>query len=128
MADRNTIQKEIIHHTLCEMRSHPTASMVYDRVHRSHPTISRSTVYRVLARMAEDGKILRLELSGGESRYDGDLSPHCHVRCRLCGAVADLPAIEVGAPADDGGFLLEDCAVIYRGVCPDCRRAGKETG
>ena len=59
---------------------------------------------------------------------DGQLRPHSHARCRLCGAVADLPAIEVGAPADDGGFLLEDCAVIYRGVCPDCRRAGKETG
>ena len=128
MADRNTMQKEIIHQTLCGMCDHPTAALVYDRVHQRHPTISRSTVYRVLARMAEDGKILRLELSGGESRYDGQLRPHSHARCRLCGAVADLPAIEVGAPADDGGFLLEDCAVIYRGVCPDCRRAGKETG
>ena len=52
MADRNTIQKEIIHHTLCEMGCHPTAAMVYDRVHLTHPTISRSTVYRVLARVA----------------------------------------------------------------------------
>ena len=128
MADRNTIQKEIIHHTLCAMGCHPTAAMVYEHVHRDHPTISRSTVYRVLSRMAEEGKILRLDLAGGDSRYDGRLQPHSHVRCRLCGAVADLPAIEVGAPADDGGFLLEDCAVIYRGVCPDCRRAGKETG
>ena len=122
MADRNTMQKEIIHHTLCEMGNHPTAAMVYDRVHLSHPTISRSTVYRVLARMAEEGKILRLELAGGDSRYDGEMTPHSHVHCRGCGAVADLPAVEVGRPAEDGGFLLEDCAVVYRGLCPASRK------
>ena len=43
---RNTLQKEIIHQTLCEMRCHPTAAMVYDRIHQRHPTISRSTVFR----------------------------------------------------------------------------------
>ena len=123
MTDRNTVQKEIIHQALCEMRNHPTAAMVYDRVHLSHPTISRSTVYRVLSRMAEEGKILRLDLAGGDSRYDGETLPHSHVRCRVCGAVADLPAVEVGRPAQDGGFLLEDCAVVYRGLCPGCRRA-----
>lgn len=125
MADRNTMQKEIIHHTLCEMGCHPTAAMVYDRVHRDHPTISRSTVYRVLARMAEEGKILRLELAGGDSRYDGELRPHSHARCRLCGAVADVPAVRVELPADSGGFLLEDCAVVYRGLCPACRGTGE---
>ena len=123
MADRNTVQKEIIHQALCEMKNHPTAAMVYDRVHLSHPTISRSTVYRVLSRMAEEGKVLRLDLAGGDSRYDGELLPHSHVRCRNCGAVADLPAVEVGRPAEDGGFLLEDCAVVYRGLCPGCRKA-----
>ena len=127
MADRNTMQKEIIHHTLCEMGNHPTAAMVYDRVHLSHPTISRSTVYRVLARMAEEGKILRLELAGGDSRYDGEMTPHCHIRCRLCGTVADLPPVEAGPPADSAGFLVEDCAVVYRGLCPDCRQRAERT-
>ena len=122
MADRNTVQKDIIHQTLCEMGGHPAAAAVYHQVHQNHPTISRSTVYRVLARMAEDGKILRLELGGSDSRYDGETSPHSHVRCRLCGAVADIPAARVEAPSDDRGFRLEDCAVIYRGLCPDCRR------
>ena len=127
MADRNTVQKEIIHHTLCEMRNHPTAAMVYNCVHRSHPTISRSTVYRILARMAEEEKILRLELAGGDTRYDGEMKPHRHVRCRLCGAVADLPAVEVGPPAESAGFLLEGYAVVYRGLCPGCRQRAEES-
>lgn len=122
MADRNTMQKEIIHQTLCGMRCHPTAAAVYDRVHRSHPTISRSTVYRVLSKMAEEGKILRLDLAGDNSRYDGELRPHSHIRCRVCGAVADLPQVQVGPPGEDGGFLIESCAVMYKGLCPACQR------
>ena len=91
MDRRNTLQKEIIHRTLCEMCSHPTAAAVYEEVHRLHPTISRSTVYRVLGQMAEEGQILRLGLAGSDDRYDGNIHRHGHVRCRLCGAVADIP-------------------------------------
>lgn len=122
MADRNTMQKEIIHQTLCEMRCHPTAALVYDRVHASHPTISRSTVYRVLSRMANEGKVLRLDFAGGDSRYDGETQPHSHIRCRICGAVADLPQVRVDLPEDNGGFFVESCAVMYKGLCPECRR------
>ena len=127
MADRNTVQKEIIHRTLCEMGGHPSAAAVYDRVHRDHASISRSTVYRVLSHMTEEGKILRLELGGSDSRYDGELSPHDHVRCRLCGAVEDIPRVRVEPPTEDRGFLLEDCAVIYRGLCPVCRKKTADT-
>lgn len=122
MADRNTVQKEIIYRTLCGMRSHPTAAVVYDRVHQSHPTISRSTVYRVLSRMAGEGKILRLDLAGDDSRYDGEIRPHSHIRCRVCGAVADLPQVQVDRPEEDRGFLVESYAVMYKGLCPECRR------
>ena len=122
MADRNTLQKEIIYRTLCGMDCHPTAAVVYERIHRDHPSISRSTVYRVLSHMAEEGKILRLDLAGSDSRYDGRTAPHGHARCRVCGAVADIPAVEVGKPAETGGFLLESCTVVYRGLCPACRK------
>lgn len=127
MADRNTMQKEIIHQTLCGMHCHPTAALVYDRVHQTHPTISRSTVYRVLARMAEEGKILRLDLAGDDSRYDGEIRPHSHVRCRVCGVMADVPQAAVGPLEDDRGFLVEGYAVMYRGLCPECRRKAEET-
>lgn len=125
MEERNTLQKEIIHRTLCGMNCHPTAAMVFEQVHQTHPTVSRSTVYRVLARMAEERKILRLELAASDSRYDGQMTPHHHVRCRLCGAVADIPAVELPPPPAAAGFLLEDCTVIYRGLCPACQQAEK---
>ena len=129
MSDRrNTLQKEIIHRTLCRMANHPTAAMVYEAVHRDHPTISRSTVYRVLGQMAEEGSVLRLGLAGSDARYDGDTHPHGHARCRVCGAIADIPPVEIGRPSDTAGFLLEDWTVEYSGVCPACRRAAGEAG
>ena len=124
MADgRNTLQKEIIHRTLCRMGNHPTAAMVYDQVHREQPTISRSTVYRVLSQMAAEGACLRLGTAGGDDRYDGDTRRHSHIRCRACGALADLPWTRVELPEDTAGYLLEDCAVEYLGLCPACRSA-----
>ena len=122
MADtRRTLQKEIIHQTLCQMHCHPTAGMVYEAVHRTRPTIRRSAVFRVLGQMAEEGRILRISLTGSDDRFDGTVRRHGHVRCRLCGAVADIPWVEMGSPSDTAGFLLEGCAVEYRGLCPRCQ-------
>ena len=127
MADtRRTLQKEIIHQTLCQMNCHPTAGMVYEAVHRTHPTISRSTVFRVLGQMAEEGRVLRLSLTGSDDRFDGTTCRHGHVRGRLCGAVADIPWVEMGAPSDTAGYVLEGCAVEYRGLCPSCQERLKE--
>lgn len=123
MTTRNTIQKEIIRSTLCSLKSHPTAPMLYEEIHKVHPTISRSTVYRVLAQMAEEGTILRIGLSESDDRFDGTLYRHGHIRCRCCGAVADIPAVAMADPSDTAGYLIEGYAVEYRGLCPNCRTA-----
>ncbi len=120
---RNTPQKEAIARTLVEMGCHPTAAAVCEAVRRSYPTISRSTVYRVLGQMVREGTALRLGSPGGDDRYDGTTSPHSHIWCRVCGAVADVPAVAVAWPEYAGGFLVEEGSVSYRGVCPACRDA-----
>ena len=122
---RQTLQKEIILQTLCQMHNHPTAGMVFDQIHQTHPTISRSTVYRVLGQMADEGTILRLGLSGTDARYDGNICQHGHVMCRKCGAISDIPPVEICEPDVTHGFLIEEYAVEYRGLCPTCREAEK---
>lgn len=126
MTTRNTLQKEIIRSTLCSLKTHPTAPMLYELIHEKHPSISRSTVYRVLGQMAEEGTVLRLGIAGSENRYDGTTADHSHIRCRICGRVDDLPAAEVAALSDSAGYLIEGCAVAYSGVCPQCRAAAEE--
>ena len=119
---RNTHQKELILSVLREVPCHPTAGEVYERVRQRCATISRSTVFRVLSDQAEEGTILRLHLDGEADRFDAATVPHCHVRCRLCGRVADLPWTEPPLPPETAGFLLEGCFVVYRGLCPACRK------
>ena len=126
MSTRNTLQKEIILSALCSLKTHPTAPMLYEVIHREHPTISRSTVYRVLGQMVDEGTALRLGIAGTEDRYDGDTSPHSHIRCRDCGRVDDLPAVEVSELNDKAGYLIESCAVEFSGLCPACRLALQE--
>ena len=121
MTKRNTLQKEIILSALCSLKTHPTAPMLYEIIHREHPTISRSTVYRVLGQMVDEGTALRLGIAGTEDRYDGDTSPHSHIRCRMCGRVDDLPAVEVSPLTNCEGYLVESCAVEFGGICPECR-------
>ena len=120
MNARNTLQKEIIRSTLCSLKTHPTAPMLYELIHSTHPSISRSTVYRVLGQMAEEGTILRLGVAGSENRYDGTTEQHSHIRCRVCGRVDDLPAVEVSEVEDSAGDCIENCSVVYSGVCPQC--------
>ena len=122
---RNTLQKGIILSTLCGMDSHPTAGELYEAIHAAYPTISRSTVYRVLGQLAEDGTILRVCLAGSDDRFDGSTHPHNHIRCQCCGAVADIPWAEVGMPADTSGYVLTSYTVEYEGVCPRCQKASR---
>ena len=44
------------------MRNHPTSAEVYERVREKHPSISRATVYRNLAVLAEGGDIVRVKV------------------------------------------------------------------
>ena len=123
---RNTIQKEIVFDVFREMKNHPSAGMVYEAVHEKYPTISKATVYRLLAEAADDGDLLRLRLAGSDDRYDFTLGTHYHVVCRKCGHVADVTT-QLDVPRilnkTDGceNFLVEDLHMEFVGVCDKCR-------
>ena len=122
---RNTLQKGIILSTLRGMDSHPTTGELYEIIHAAYPTISRSTVYRVLGQMAAEGRVLRVTLAGSDDRFDGNTCPHNHIRCRRCGAVADVPWVAVPPPAHTAGYTDTCCTVEYAGLCPACQKAEK---
>ncbi len=125
---RNTLQKEIVSEVFSGMTNHPSAGMVYDAVHERYPSISRATVYRILAEAAEEGAIQRLKLRDANDRFDITLTRHCHVICRKCGAVSDIKwdidTEEVGKNAEScEDFLLEECHIEFLGLCPSCRKS-----
>ena len=123
--ERNTPQRRIILEELRRSISHPTAVELYEIVRRRLPRISLGTVYRNLELLSRKGTIQKLALGGTETRFDGNLAPHDHVRCVCCGGLDDVQ----GLPADLGLDELRKCGdyeilgrrLEFVGVCLDCR-------
>lgn len=120
---RMTKQRAVILETLRSVRSHPTADEIYGLVRKKMPRISLGTVYRNLDLLTASGEIRRLERAGVQKRFDGDLTPHQHVRCESCGSVGDvfpplpLPdASSIKLP----GFYIKKTEVEFIGLCPNC--------
>ncbi len=122
MQERQTKQKQIIYDAL-KYLDHPTATEVYGRVHELAPSVSRATVFRVLGGFAAGGKALELRLAGQETRYDYNVMPHCHARCRVCGRLSDAETeafdenVRVSVA---GGFAVEGYTVEFYGKCKEC--------
>ena len=68
---RNSRQRQVILEELRKLTSHPTAAVLYAVVRRRLPKISLGTVYRNLELLARMGVVQKLELAGGEARFDG---------------------------------------------------------
>lgn len=120
---RQTRQKQLILGALYKL-NHPTATAVYNYIHDENPTVSRATVFRVLKQAEQNGAIVRLFFAGSEDRFDFNPAPHYHVRCNICGRIADvkMPALEnpESAIEDAYGFKVLSHELEFKGVCPDC--------
>jgi len=121
---RMTSQRLKILEYLRSVKTHPTAEMVYAAVKKDLPTISLATVYRNLNLLAEQGKILKLEI-GGEFRFDGDMCSHVHAVCTKCGKLEDLMKPKIARYAMKNfsmkGFTPKCVHIIFKGTCTRCR-------
>ncbi len=120
---RSTRQRKIILEELRSVSSHPTADELYVRAKSRLPNISLGTVYRNLDLLVQKGEVVCLETAGLQRRFDGDTTPHYHVRCRKCGKVQDLPGEFrlpdiPSAPLND--FTVTGVRVEFEGICSSC--------
>ena len=126
MIQRNTIQNSLVYEAVNKLQSHATADKIYDMIVQEHPTISRGTVYRNLNRLAEMGKIRKMEIPGGPDRFDHRCHDHCHVKCERCGRVFDvdmeyITGLEKNI-TDTHGFAFTGYDILFRGICPECQQ------
>ena len=88
----------------------------------------KSTVYRLISRLVEDGKIQRI--SDAKTRRvtyqyigDGSCSEHLHLKCKECGALIHLDSVTSHILETrifrSEGFTLDVGALIY-GRCEAC--------
>ena len=126
MVKRNTIQRTLVFETVNKLQNHATADEIYDAIISEHPNISRATVYRNLNLLSEMGEIRKLEIPGGPDRFDHCVDNHCHVKCEKCGRLFDVDMDYISGLEsnirDTRGFDFTGYDIIFRGICPDCKK------
>ncbi|MDR0570839.1 MAG: transcriptional repressor [Clostridiales Family XIII bacterium] len=122
-------QRELILKTVAESREHPSADEVYQAVREADPKLSLGTVYRNLGLLAESGAIVKIPVTGGADRFDGDTSRHLHMKCARCGGLTDivtdaLAGIDEAVARETGEHILSH-DLIFEGICKDCLQNAK---
>jgi len=125
---RLTTQRQVLLEELRKITTHPSAGELYDMVRQRLPHIGLATVYRNMELLSECGFIKILETGSKQKRFDGNTSPHYHIRCITCGRVDDMliPRLEdLDAQASDScSYMILGHNIEFHGICPDCRTVG----
>ncbi len=108
---------------------HLSADEVHSRASQVVPEIGRGTVYATLAELTELG-LLAAFGSPEPVRYEVNVAPHDHFRCRHCLRLFDIDLGRPSAPVLPEGFVVERLTTTAEGVCASCGayRRGLETG
>jgi Fur family ferric uptake transcriptional regulator len=122
---RNTKQREVILEELRKLKTHPTAAGLYRIVLHRLPRISLGTVYRNLDLLVKAGTIQKLEYGSEEARFDGEVTPHHHIRCVKCGRVDDIHGLSLdplgGVTEDFNGYRVLGQRIEFFGLCARCK-------
>lgn len=124
-----TNQRVVILEELRKVTSHPTAYEIYNLVQKRLPRIALGTIYRNLDYLVKSGLIIQLETKGEKKRYDGNPSPHYHIRCINCGCVADIDMpvnTELEKTAKEKcDFNILGHSLEFKGTCRKCENSKK---
>jgi len=99
---------------------HLSADEVHSRAAAVLPELGRGTVYAALAELTEVG-VLGARGSPEPVRYETNITPHQHFRCRLCLRLFDVDLPDPDISRLPSGFAVEQVAVTAEGICADCR-------
>ena len=99
--------------------AHLSAEEVFQEARLQLPELSRATVYNALGELAEAG-LLGLVEGPGPRRFDANVMPHHHFRCRQCHQLHDVALDHVEVTLRERGFKVQSSHVLLEGLCPSC--------
>ncbi len=119
---RVTPQRFAVYANLLARTDHPTAEQIRLDLNQDSPQSSQATVYTSLQALRDVGLIREVLLEPGICRYDANVKPHHHFRCRVCGEIEDIPwdRIQGLAFSPKSGQRVENYEVTVHGVCGQC--------
>ena len=121
---RSTVQRRVIVTALLGAPRHVTAEELADSIHREHPEIATTTVYRTLDALERQGIVQHAHLGHGPAVYHLADADHLHLVCESCGSVTEVArAFYDGferSLARDFGFAIAPHHFAVHGRCKSC--------
>lgn len=120
---RVTPQRFAVYANLLGRTDHPTAEQILSDLNQGAPTSSQATVYSSLQALRDVGLVREVLLESGICRYDANVSPHHHFRCKCCGTIEDVPwerFQQIDLTRLRPGLRVDDYEVTVRGLCDRC--------
>ncbi len=105
-------------------RTHPSAEKIHQRLAKKYPGMSFATVYNTLAKLAEAGEILELNIDPNKKRFDPNTQLHYHFYCKACGNIYDVKYDISLTPniRKIAGHQVETIQLNFKGVCKSCTK------
>ncbi|RKY41030.1 MAG: transcriptional repressor [Candidatus Makaraimicrobium thalassicum] len=133
---RLTVPRQAILNVLSRTSRHLSAEDIYLEVHKVHPHVGLTTVYRTLELLAEMGMIFKFDFGDGRARYELSEGPksahHHHLICTGCRRVIDYSGfmdeeLEFLKRAEKGlakkyDFEIKSHLIQFYGLCDKCRK------
>ncbi len=130
---RLTPQRLMVVRALRHGERHMTAAEIAEEVHRVHPSVDLSTVYRTLDVLKRMRLVTATDMGAGEAVFEwAPQGPHHHLICSVCGGVDEIgpeyfEALEARLLAERG-FAADVHHFAVFGVCRECREAAEQAG
>jgi Fur family ferric uptake transcriptional regulator len=129
-----TPQRMRIAETVFATHDHFTPEELYVMVKKREPLVGRVTVYRTLEHLVESGMVEELSIRKGVATYEhvAGHRHHDHLLCVECNKVVELSSERLEKVKKEesqipGWKIVSHSLKVY-GVCPDCSKAGKDSG
>ncbi len=105
---------------------HFTSQNIFDQIKSRLPAVNRSTVYRSLERLVNQGKISVSDIGTGSLVYElVGTGLHHHLVCQQCHQIITIPhddvAILFNKIEKDSHFQVVTNHLILYGICPQCQ-------
>ncbi len=121
------------------LKKHPeqrlTAKEIYEAVCNGETQVNRTTIYRNLDRLCENGDLMRFKEPNQEAwyyQYSAEhihCDKHMHAQCSVCGKIfhLDKPFIDTffDGMLKEYGLDITPSETIILGKCSKCRRIKK---
>jgi Fur family ferric uptake transcriptional regulator len=134
-----TIPRYAILGVLSKAPAHLSAEDIYLELHKVHPNVGLTTVYRTLDLLVQMGLVCKFDFGDGRARYELCEGPdrtrhHHHLVCTKCKRVIDYTdfiqeEIDLLKRAKEGlsqkfSFKITDHVVQFHGLCDKCQSRG----